>query len=302
MGRRTAMYITHEDFDEFWKSSFKYNGLKNSERLHKNLANKIDELQDTIKLDDYVCSVKTGKESTRQIVIKFYEYLEKCNRRPQSCLYEKRFYDLPVERQLEIAKFLHTPKSPREIQERFDINEATTRKDLRELEEGITVLGSTIKIEKKKQGRKYFYHTTLHPVFLPLNLTETYALTVYLERVIKDTDANSHIIRDISNRVKAQLSDYALGRLFPDDNIKMIRGIKNDYYNDKLMASQREHFPSYLMKSGQEFKFFWNEKEHAGRICYDHQEQKYRIKLESGDYLDADINEVDFIIDSFTYK
>lgn len=296
------MYITREDFDEFWKSSVKYNGFKNVERLHKNLANRIDKLQDTIKLDDYVCSAKTGKETTRQIVIKFYEYLEKCGRRPQSCLYEKQFYDFPVERQLEIAKFLHTPKSPREIQERFDVNEATMRKDLRELEEGITVLGSTIKIEKKKQGRKYFYHTTLHPVFLPLNLTETYALTVYLERVIKDTDANSHIIRDISDRVKAQLSDYALGRLFPDDNMKVIRGRKNAYYNDELMACQRKGIVMYLMKSSQPCKFTWKNKEYIGQVCYDHQEEQYRIKLESGGYLDADINKVDFIIDSLKYK
>jgi len=302
MGRRTAMYITREDFDEFWKSSFKYNGLKNSERLHKNLANKIGELQDTIKLDDYVCSVKTGKESTRQIVIKFYEYLEKYNRRPQSCLYEKRFYDLPVERQLEIAKFLHTPKSPREIQERFDINEATVRKDLRELEEGITVLGSTVKIEKKKQGRKYFYHTTLHPVFLPLNLTEVYALTVYLKRVIKANDVNSQVIMDISNRIKSQLSDYALGKLFPDEDVNAIRGIKNTYYNDELMACQRKGIIAYLMKSTQACKFTWKNKEYFGRVCYDNQENQYRIKLNSGDYLDADINEVDFIVESLKYK
>lgn len=296
------MKITREDFNRFWSATGRYLRIKNAERLHKNLAKKIDELKDTVKLDDYVCAARTGKESTRQIVVKFYEYLSAHDCRPESVLYEKKFYDYPFERQLEIAKFLHTEKTLEEIEERFDINEQTRRKDLQELEEGITVLGSTIKVDKEKKGRKYYYRTTVHPIFLPLNLTEVYALTVYLNRVIKNHDANAMIIRDISGRIKSQLSDYALDKLFPGENHEDLRRKENKYLDDEELAGRREGIRGYLMKSGQPCKFIWQGEEYLGTIKFNHETGLYYICLDNGECLDANLDEVDFITDSLIYK
>lgn len=291
--------INRQLFDHFWNKKGQYLRLKNAERLHQNLADQIEKLGDTEALDFYICSLKKGKETSRKVVVDFYHHLEETGYAKEivSSLYEKHFYDYPFERQLEIAKFLHEEKTPADIQRHFDIDERTMRKDLQELEEGIQVLGSTIQIQKEKHGRSYYYRTTLHPVFLPLNLTEVYALTVYLNRVIADHDPNAQIIRNISARVRSQLSDYAMNRIYPEDSYE--RG-QNTYLDDEQMARQREGIVMYLMKSGQLCRFIWKEEEYSGRIRY--RDGNYLIQLESGELLDARLEDVDFIIESLDYK
>ena len=167
---------------------------------------------------------------------------------------------------------------------------------MRALEDGIEVLGATIRIKEVRNKGKVLYKSTMHPVFLPLNLTEIYALTTYLDKVLDSTDQNTQIIRDISERIKSQLSDYALNKLFPDErhNFK-----ENNYIDDESLAMQRDGIRMYLMKSGQPCKFFWDGKEHSGRLKFDREEY---IELESGERLDANPKEVDFIIESLEYK
>lgn len=291
------MTITRDIFNEFWTEKGQYLRIKNADRFRENLMDKIGECLSVEDLDQYVCTLRTGKESTRGIIVEFYNYLNRTGEEIDSVLFEKHFYDYPFERQLEIAKYLHNPHTPKEIQEKFDIDERTVRNDLQELEDGITVLGSTIKIEKEKKGRSYFYKTTLHPIFLPLNLTEIYALTVYLERSINCMDPNAQIIRDISERIKLQLSDYAYGKLFPDDERV---AIENQYLNDEQLARQREGIIMYLMKSGQKCKFIWNEKEYMGRIVW--QDNQYKICDDNDEVIDAKLSEVDFVVEELEYQ
>lgn len=291
------MTISREQFECFWSAKGQYLRIYNKERLKDNLIKKIEENIDLIKLDDYVCGLRTGKESTRQFVVYFYDYLKKQGMCIESNLFEKKFYDYPFERQLEIAKYLHEPRSIDEIKDKFGINVRTARQDLSALEEGITVLSSTIKIKKEKKGRSYFYRTTLHPVFLPLNLTEVYAMTVYLNQAVGSSDPNAQMIQDISERIKAQLSDYAYNKLFPESTRKKS---DNNYINDENFAKQRKNIYMYLMKSGQRCKFFWKGEEHYGRIrkC----DGEHRICLEDGAVLDAEIGDVNFIVEELDYK
>lgn len=290
------MKITRKNFEDFWHDEGQYMGITNSRRREFNLANKIEELGDTAKLDDYVKSLRSGKESTRKIVIKFYNYLnnKKGFKKIESDLYKQDFYGAVFERQLEIAKFLHKKRSVKEISEKFCIAERTVRDDLQKLEEGITVFDTTIQITKEKIKTKYYYRTTLHPIFLPLNLTEVYALTVYLNNAIDDHNPNKEVISDISARIKGQLSEYAIEKLFPDD---IEDGVKNYYIDDEELVTQRKGIQMYLMKSGTMCKFIWKEKEYRGSIDRD-----FNIVLENGEYLDADLSEVDFIVDSFDYE
>ena len=191
-------------FDEFWNRSRYSLSVNNPARFHDNLSAKMAEFHDIVEIDDYVENLRTAKESTRRIVVRFYNYLEEKGyvRNIESSLFDKRFYDYPFERQLEILKYLHEPRTKADIIERFDIDRRTVDADLQQLEEGIEVLGSTIQVAKEKQGRMIYYKTTVHPVFLPLTLTETYALTVYLDRVIKPGDPNAEMIHMISNQKK----------------------------------------------------------------------------------------------------
>lgn len=60
------MKITKQNFEDFWREEGQYMGITNSKRREINLSAKIEELGDTAKLDDYVKSLRSGKESTRK--------------------------------------------------------------------------------------------------------------------------------------------------------------------------------------------------------------------------------------------
>ena len=293
------MKIAKKQFEEYWQKKGRLLRIKNAERFYQNLADKIEEYGTTSDLDEYVVTLRKGKEITRKVVVDFYYYLEKYTSvgKPDSNLYDIHFYDYPFERQLEIAKYLHTERTTSEIQEHFNIDARTVRSDLQELEEGITIMGTTVQISKDKRGRSYYYRTTLHPVFLPLNLTEVYALTVYLNRVIPDKDPNAMIIRDISDRIKGQLSPYAFQKLFPDEEME---SVENSYVDDEELAHRREGIIMYLMKSRRHCRFLWKDREYTGWITWI--DGEYRIRTEDGEVLDADLSEIEFIIDSLDYK
>ena len=290
------MKITKELFEAFWRDEGQYMKINNKHRRENNLATKIEELGDIAKLDDYVKSLRTGKESTRKIVIKFYDYLKNKKGFPSidSDLYKKDFYGASFERQLEIAKFLHKKRTIQEICEHFCISPRTVREDIKKLEDGITVFDTTIQISKEKKGRYHYYKTTLHPIFLPLNLTEVYALTLHLGYILDKNDPSAQVIQSIISRVKGQLSDYAIEKLFPND---VEDGVKNYYIDDEELASQRENVKLYLMKSSEICRFIYNGKEYRGRF-----NRNLQIQLDNGEILDADLKDVEVIIDSFEYK
>lgn len=286
-----------KEFDEFWNDEGQYLGLNNPERTRKDISGALESCESVFDIDEYICRASSRKETNRRIIVAFFDYLEKnSDEKVKTILREKRFYDYPFERQLEIAKYLHEPHTLGEIEERFDISPETRRNDIRALEDGIEVLGATISIEEVRSKGKVMYKSTMHPVFLPLNLTEVYALTTYLDKVLDSEDQNTKNIRNISERIKSQLSDYALKKLFPYEQHEYKR---NSYVDDEQLARHRDGIRMYLMKSGQPCRFFWDGKEYSGRLKYD---RKAYIELESGERLDADPKEVDFIIESLEYK
>ncbi len=70
--------------------------------------------------------------------------------------------------------------------------------------EGINLFNHHIKIDKLRHG-KNTYDDTIHPIFLTLNLTEVYFLTVFLPCFLKGDMQNIAI--DIAEDVFSQLSD-----------------------------------------------------------------------------------------------
>ncbi len=292
-------------FEDFWrdKECWLSAKFKNPSRFHKNLSKKMEKWSTIEEIDDYVKnSLKTARESTRQIISEFYKYLlkKKVINKIDSDLPERHYYDYAFERQLEIAKFLQTPKTMQEIEANFDIAYRTVNADLQELEEGITVLGSTIRIEKKKIGKKVTYKTSVHPLFLPLNLTEAYSMTVYLEKVVKPDDPNGMVIHDIINRMKAQLSDYAWKILYKSEPQPKV---SNDYLNDEDLARSREGHIGYLMKTGKKCRFIWNGKEYIGQIVpLEKYGFPYSVVTDEGTEFDAPLSEIEFVIDDIEYE
>ena len=287
-----------KEFEKYWRIAHYSADIRNPNEFYDNFTTAIADFKETYQLDEYVES-QTKKEKVRRIVVDFYKYLRReKNIIIESPLDNKRFYDETFERQLEIVKFLqNNPTKMEEIAQVFGVKRQTIGDDLKALEEGIEVLGSTISIEKERQGTSYLYSTTVHPVFLPLNLTEIYAMTVYLDNTINQYDPNAQIIRNISARIKSQLSDYAKAKLFPEENLQ---GISNDYVKDRAMAEQREGILMYLIKSGQKCRFIWRGEEHTGSISY--RNGQYTIRTKDKEYPDVDPEELEFIIESLEYK
>ena len=287
-------------FQRFWNKNRYTLSIANPERFYTNMMDTLGKCQDDGHIDEYVRTLRQGRESTRRIIVQFYRYLQdEEGIEVESELFNARFFDYPFERQLEIAKYLYEPRTADHIARHFNIDKRTVRADLQALEDGIEVLGTVVRIIKEKRGRTLFYKCTMHPIFLPLNLTEVYAMTVYLERMMTSRDMNSRVVEGVINRIKAQLSDYAFEKLYPGQNRPKEN---NGYLSDELLAKQREGILMYLMKSGVSCQFIWEGKTYQGSIVYDFEKREYRIKTEEGDLLDARPGDVEFIIDSMEYR
>lgn len=289
-----------DDFERFWYQRPSDLKVRNESRMLKSFKRKLSSCHSTEEIDHFILESKTRKETMRKIAVEFYKYLRQKGIKVQSELDNIRFYDYPFERQLEIAKYLHEPHTNEEIMQQFSIgDERTLREDLEALRDGIEVMGTTIQIQEEKLGRKKHYRSTLHPVFLPLNLTEIYALTVYMPNILDHSNPNAEIICDIARRIKAQLSDYALKRLFPNETELLDTPVELRYINDEQLARSRRGLLMYLMKSGEHCNFFINGTKKEGRIQYD--DGKYFVICKDGEKLDANLEELEFIIDSLNY-
>ncbi|MCB2291333.1 hypothetical protein LGK97_16525 [Clostridium sp. CS001] len=127
---------------------------------------------------------------------------------------DRKAFESDIERQLDIVKYLQgTAKTMDALKEHYWLNEKNIRPDLTALDNGIEFQNQKIKIEvdreRSSDGKQQLkYKSTMHPVFMPLNLTQVYALTVGIKKISKNTQYDN-ILNDLSNWVYSQLSDYA---------------------------------------------------------------------------------------------
>ena len=283
------------EFRKYWNAGGRYLSENNAGRTLNNICGWLNECNSVYDIDNHVLKMRTRRESTREIIVDFLNYLSKeKGRKFLTELSGKRFYDDVLERRLEIAKYLHEPHTPREIQEHFDISVETQKKDLKALRDGLEAFGTTIELEEMRVGRKRYYKATVHPIFLALNLTEVYAMTEYLQKRVRPGDPNSLVVKTVIDRIKAQLSDYAWEKLY---NMKRPDDHHNYYISDETLANTREGIKMYLEKSGRTCSFYFNGKQYHGKI-----DRRGRIQLDNGDYLDVDLRSVEFIIDDLEYK
>ena len=283
------------EFRKYWNVRGRYLSENNAGRTLNNICSWLSECSSVDDIDNHVLKMRTRRESTREIIVDFLDYLsEKTGHSFITELSEKRFFDDVLERRLEIAKYLHEPHTPKEIQEHFDISEETQKKDLRALREGLEAFGTTIKLEELKVGRKRYYRSTVPPVFLALNLTEVYAMTEYLQRCMRIDDPNAMVVKSVIDRMKTQLSDYAWDKVFKERRPKRLR---NKYISDDTLAKSREGIRMYLEKSGRPCSFYYNGERYHGKI-----DRRGRILLDNGEQLDAELRDVEFVIDDLKYE
>lgn len=162
-------------------------------------------------------------------------------------------FSYQMERQLSLLKALHKPCSIQELAEQYKVSERTIREDLGKLENEKSLYGQPIQI-KRIENRPIAYQSTVHPVFLALNLSEVYALTIGLRQLGAHTPMASTYTY-LAQVIYNQLSEYGqekitkrgeeLGLYFEKDS--KYRGYR------KEEAMKRDHLLNailYAFKSG----------------------------------------------------
>jgi hypothetical protein len=163
-------------------------------------------------LDEFVLASQGDKARSAEMVLGFYRYL---NRRYghafDSELMSVHLVDNPAERQIEMVKYLHQPRSRAEMARHFGLEPRTIRKDLQQLAQGTSFLGVTLQAEFS--GRDLRYRSSQHPVFLVMDLSQAYAGTVGLLKLLdRDSETYAFYAR-LAASIYAQLSDYAKDKL-----------------------------------------------------------------------------------------
>jgi hypothetical protein len=124
-----------------------------------------------------------------------------------------------IDRLLDILKVLQGSGMRRcDLCERYNIEDDTLRSDLNQLETGISIMGQQLQAKMKEEKGQITFDSSVHPVFLPMNLTEAFALTVGL-KMMKGGPQHRKILNHIADWVYSQLSDYAKDRINRSINI-----------------------------------------------------------------------------------
>jgi hypothetical protein len=260
-------------------------------------------------LDQYVNTRRAQKKSAREIVLAFYEYRDKNSRRQgktwsarqHSTLSQTKVFDSPLLRNLEILKFLHGRSSTSaQIAEHFQIDERTARRSINALQRGITVFSVEIKLQEESRTgheRAISYHSTVHPLFLALNLTEVFALLRLLRNAGEETQALRGFYQELIDDIQAQLSPYARDVLSQAGISLADKPKKSQYRNEKTgVRSWLADTLLYLLKSGKEISLTYHDQEDKfiavnGRIKNIERNTLY-LRLDNGEIRAIDLSAV----------
>ncbi|MDO4501450.1 MAG: hypothetical protein Q4B60_09315 [Erysipelotrichaceae bacterium] len=162
-----------------------------------------------------------------------------------------------LNKQLELLKYMHEPHTTEELLEKTGYKTRQQINDLfRYAEDGIKIGNVRIPFIKQACSHKKFVSVgtkefsderidedriseknSVHPIILPLNLTQVSLLTNHLEKLIEN-DLDRHEYHKIIDMIDNQLSDYALKRLnrtSDDREVNWTKEERNWLYLEKTL-------------------------------------------------------------------
>lgn len=218
------------------------------------------------------------KENTRKRIVAFIKYLYD-EHNIKIILYEEFEREAmdSFERKIDLLKTLNENKTKAELMEHYNIGSNPLLKDINELIDGTTLLGQKVKIRDiQKEKGKIIYQSTIHPIFMPLNLTEVYFLIVGLKSLSKEHESfSSRIYDNLANRIYSQLSEYArkkiyskckqMGMSFPyDDELEEF----SESMDEEKMAKIVDNTLAYLWKAGAKCNIYMKNDDKTIYNCY----------------------------------
>ncbi|MGL5540452.1 MAG: hypothetical protein ACRDBX_02325 [Erysipelotrichaceae bacterium] len=193
---------------------------------------------------------------------------------------------MKLETQIQILKYAHEPRTRNEICEKFEIEDRTIRNhfnkgdiiidnviiplDLTKSIKGRTVLSNDKALKNKKLGEDQFeYRASVHPIFLPLNLTEVNMLTNELLDHLKDVDeATYEAYKHLAAKIYSQLSDYGKTRIGNRHEMVTLGEIR--YESEATLKSELEGFDlMYAFKSGDAIQVECDGHHYVGKVLYE---------------------------------
>src|SRR5690625_1177671 len=237
--------------------------------LHESIESvKQDPESFVMKTVDHIHSYTRSKKRLVDSLRKFFTYLnERYSLHINVDLYLPiGRYMTTYERHIELLKFLHEePKTREQIAEHFGISATTLQKDINLLQSGkFDFLDYKMKIDLERENNTY--DSTIHPVFLPLNLSEVYALTIGL-KMLGENHIFSDIYDYIAQTIYSQLSPY--GKKIIEESAKKeqltLEEIDEKAYRyeydllDELLKSKRQGMYTYFIKSGEQCEIEYRE-------------------------------------------
>ena len=151
----------------------------------------------------------------RYIQIRYIKFRVKITTRTSTCgsvRYKRNIQN----REIELVKFLHEPRTIKDIQAKFGVNERTIRLEREKLRDGIDFMGYKIKLDEKRDKNTFqlstednLFVSTAHPFVLVLNLSQVYQLTILLLDSVKDNNILYDNYLLYANIIYSQLSEYA---------------------------------------------------------------------------------------------
>ncbi|WP_322151117.1 helix-turn-helix domain-containing protein [Paratractidigestivibacter sp.] len=113
-----------------------------------------------------------------------------------------------TEREFKMLKEIHGGMTIEQAAERLGVSTTTVDNWRDDLREGVEFLDSYIKVDF---GRRNRMDTTVHPIFLPANSSEVYALLMILQEYAKDhpREPRGMMAEKLAGKVHHQLTLYA---------------------------------------------------------------------------------------------
>lgn len=187
-----------------------------------------------------------------------------------------------IERQFEMAKFLHKPRTENEIKNKFDLSDSTLSHMFKENK--VRFMNVEFPLFKRKiSGKNEFvsdsknaemldlnipeYKSTVHPIVLPLNLTELYALTNHLLDITKNNPEEYKVYKEIVDKIYPQLSEYAKRQLGDNRHYLKEDGVVKFTNEEDMFVNCIPSILMYALKSSENIKFILKEgKEIIGSV------------------------------------
>jgi hypothetical protein len=182
--------------------------------------------------------------------------------------YAGRYIFSDFDRQMYIVKELHEKgRTTAYLGNKLWISDRTIDEDLAKLRSytGVSIMGQKIRVRGiERQKGNIEFQSTVHPIFLALNLTQVVVLLQGLQHMIKDEAYKEYALK-LSANIWNELSDYARRR------IKQVTGMLSmdlswyeeldSYSSEELFYTEREC--SYDERAGNVLDFLKNGKKCA---------------------------------------